>query len=85
MATISAIIMAENQDSLDTNNFVAKKDPQILTNILLNEILDALNQLSKKLDNLHVAANREKRSAHHNVNLAVKKNTYNKYCIRTCQ
>ena len=54
--------MAENQDSLDPQNFLAKQDPHILTNILLNEILSALNQISKKLDNLPMAAKREKRS-----------------------
>ena len=77
--------MAENQDSLDPQNFLAKQDPQILTNILLNEILDALNQLSKKLDNLHVAANREKRSDQANVNRAVTQwHDNGPYCVRTC-
>ena len=77
MTTISVIIMAENQDSLDPQNFLAKQDPQILTNILLNEILDALNQLSKKLDILPLTAKREKRSPFGEA-------VYITNCLKTC-
>ena len=83
MTTISAIIMAENQDSLDPQNFLAKQDPQILTNILLNEILDALNQLSEKLDILPLTAKREKRSPF-NFNDYLGFDYGGNHCVKTC-
>ena len=76
--------MAENQDSLDPQNFLAKQDPQILTNILLNEILSALNQISKKLDNLPLAAKREKRSPY-NINDYLGTDYRGNRCVKTCR
>ena len=83
MTTIFVIIMAENQDSLDPQNFLAKQDPQILTNILLNEILDALNQLSKKMDTLPLAAKREKRSPF-DFNNYLGFDYQGNHCVKTC-